>query len=84
MEIGAVAYVHPDDHPVLPPPGERAIQRAWLAGFGAAWCEDARETPCHRRHASLSMVLAEVLGDRPDLLHELLSIPTHTGKHWLH
>jgi hypothetical protein len=30
------------------------------------------------------MILAEVLSDRPDLLHELLSIPTQTDRRLLH
>jgi hypothetical protein len=36
MEIRATAFERPDDDPVPAPAGEGAIQRAWLAGFGAA------------------------------------------------
>jgi hypothetical protein len=61
----------------------RAIQRAWLAGVGAAWCEDALDTPYHRHNADLSMVLAEALGDHPGLFRELLSIPTQTDRRLL-
>ncbi len=84
IEFGTDAYDQPDHRRILPPLGEREIQRAWLSGFVAAWCDDLPETPHHQDEATLTTVLTRALMNSPMLLSELLSISTHAEKHRMH
>lgn len=80
IAFGTDAYDLPAFRRILPPLGEREIQRAWLAGFGAAWCVDLPEFPRHQDEATLITVLTRALMNYPILLSELISISTHSEK----
>lgn len=68
------------DSDQLPPIGDREAQRAWLAGFGAAWCEwperrlDTFDDP---RDGSLIEALTHALRSHPRFMRTLLA--THQG-----
>jgi hypothetical protein len=85
IDIGGTAYASADDQPVLPPLGDRQTQRAWLAGFAAAWCEDALQlSDGEAFEPSLTTAFIRAVGGDPALLDELLSISDHGDRRRLH
>jgi hypothetical protein len=71
---------HDPEH--LPPLRDREAQRAWLAGFGTAWCEwperrlDTFDDP---RDGSLIEALAHTLNSHPQFMRTLLTIQQGGG-----
>jgi hypothetical protein len=85
IDIGAAASASADDRTILPPSGDRQTQRAWLAGFAAAWCEDAlRPHDGGAFEPSLTTALIQAVGGDPALLVELLAISDHGERRRLH
>jgi hypothetical protein len=85
IDIGAAACAKPDHQPNLPPSGDRPTQRAWLAGFAAAWCEGALQASDDGAfEPSLSNALIQAVGADPALLVELLAISDHGERRRLH
>lgn len=71
----------------LPPLMDREAQRAWIAGFGAAWCEwpehsvDTFDDP---RNGSIMEALAHTLSFHSHFLHTLLMIQKSRNSARLH
>jgi hypothetical protein len=85
IDIGAAAYASADDRTILPPSGDRQTQRAWLAAFAAAWCEDALQaSDSGVVEPSLTTALIQAVGGNPALLGELLAISDHGDRRRLH
>jgi hypothetical protein len=84
IDRGFAAYHSPVDAHLLPPIADRRIQRAWLAGYGAAWCEAALTAPFERPDSTVVAALSRALVDHPALLRELLVISTPIDRWRLH
>ncbi len=74
FDVGWDAYKECGRYPEsLPPLNDMEVQRAWLAGFGAAWVEASDDD------GSVDEALVRTLEGREELLRQLRSHRTGRG-----